>query len=899
MKDYSSTINLPKTDFPMKAELAKREPSTLDFWNKIDIYKKTLEKNKEKNFFILHDGPPYANGHIHLGTALNKILKDTIIKFKSMQNFWSPYIPGWDCHGMPIEHQIFQNMNVEKNQVNLVSFRKKAKAYAEKFISIQREEFKRLGVFADWENPYLTINPLYEKIIIESFGDLYLNGFIYQGIKPIYWCFQCQTALAEAEVEYYDISSDSIYVKFPVKKEYKKKILETEEDISFVIWTTTPWTLPANVAIAVNPEFQYALVKTQKGLFIILDSLVDIVLKKTGLDGEKLTIFKGRQMEGIICRHPFIERDSVVVLADYVSITDGTGCVHTAPGHGEDDYQTGLKYKLPVLSPVDEKGRFTEDVDEFKNMFVFDANKAIIKKLADTGSLLFQENYTHSYPHCWRCKNPVIFRATKQWFLNVDKNNLRTLLEEQINSTKWIPEEIKNRIGSMVKTRPDWCLSRQRLWGVPLPVFYCKNCGKAICTKETINNIMTLIEKNSSDIWFEKETEQLLPLNFLCPFCGNTTFEKEKDILDVWFDSGVSHLAVLKKNPFLKWPATLYLEGSDQHRGWFQSSLIVACAIEKKAPFEKVLTHGFVVDAEGKKMSKSLGNIITPQEIISKYGADVLRLWGLSENYQQDLRISKQIIDHLVVVYRTIRNTIRYLLGNMYDFQSEKDINIDYIYPVDIWVVNRAQKLINDVTRYYEEFSFNKGIQEIFEFCNLDLSSFYLDYLKDRLYTYDKNSIERKTAQKVIYQIFYILIKLLSPVLPFTCEEAYQSLIFNKKETVFLEEWPVVRNYDKNIIEQWGKFLEFRKNVLKMLEEKRTLKEIGSSLQAKVVIRADDNWFEFLNNFQPYLVNLLLVSQVDIEKSEIFKIIIEKTEHKKCQRCWIYHPTVGKDKEFE
>ncbi len=901
MKDYSSTINLPKTEFPMKAELAKREPSILCFWQNMEIYKKILEKNKGKVCFILHDGPPYANGHIHLGTALNKILKDTILKFKELYNFSTPYIPGWDCHGMPIEHQIFQNMKVEKNQVDVISFRKKARVYAEKFISIQREEFKRLGVFADWENPYLTIDPLYEKTIIETFGALYLDGFIYQGVKPIYWCSQCQTALAEAEVEYYDTSSPSIYVKFPVREKYKN-LFDGREDISFLIWTTTPWTLPANVAIAVHPDFDYALVKTEKGLFVIVEPLVKTVLEKTGLKGEKIKTFKGKQMEGIVCRHPFIERDSIVVLANYVSISDGTGCVHTAPGHGYEDYQTGLKYKLPILSPVDEKGRFTDEVAEFKKMPVFDANKSIVKKLADTGFLIFEENYTHSYPHCWRCKNPVIFRATKQWFLNIDKDGLRELMKEQINTTQWIPEEVKNRIGSMVETRPDWCLSRQRLWGVPLPVFYCKNCGKPICTRETINNTMNLVEKHGSDVWFEKEAGQLLPEKFLCPFCKGADFEKEKDILDVWFDSGVSHAAVLKSRPFLKWPANLYLEGSDQHRGWFQTSLITACALEKRAPFEKVLTHGFVVDAEGRKMSKSLGNAITPQEIISKYGADILRLWALSENYQQDLRISQQIIDHLVVVYRTTRNTIRYLLGNVHDFNPKIYMDIDYTFEVDRWAVNKTQKLVNDVTDYYERFLFNKGVQEIFDFCNLDLSAFYLDYLKDRLYTYGKDSSERRTAQKVLYEILFVIIKLLSPVLSFTCEEAYQLIPFDKKESVFLEEWPTVKDYDKKIIEQWDKFLDFRKNVLKMLEEKRIAKEIGSSLQAKIDIMIGTDGYEFLNHFQPYLANLLLVSEVNVEKSETsksFDIVIKKTSNNKCARCWIYHPTVGKNHKFE
>ncbi|MCM8789330.1 MAG: isoleucine--tRNA ligase, partial [Candidatus Omnitrophica bacterium] len=606
-KNYSETVLLPKTDFPMKADLVRREPQILEKWQSLDIYEKILKKNSGGKSFILHDGPPYANGHIHLGTALNKILKDTVVKIKSLQGFFTPYVPGWDCHGMPIEHQVFQQMQIkDKNAVDIIAFRKKAYDYAMKFMGIQREEFKRLGVFGDWENPYLTLNPIYEKTIVESFGRLFVNGYVIQRYKPIYWCWHCQTALAEAEVEYWEETSPSVYVKFPVKK--FSVDFDLPEDTSFLIWTTTPWTLPANVAIAVHPELDYSLIKTMAGHFIVTEKLSDIICKKLGWRCEKMACFKGKQFESTICHHPFVERESVVVLADYVSDTEGTGCVHTATGHGEEDYQTGLKYNLDVISPVDERGRFTEEVSEWKGLLVFDADPLIVENLSKRDIILHSEPYQHSYPHCWRCKKPVIFRATKQWFLKIDHNNLRQLLQNEIEKTHWIPEEGKSRISSMVALRPDWCLSRQRLWGVALPVFYCEKCGKPVCNEQTISRVAELVGRYGSNIWFEKEEKDLLPEDFACSHCNSKgPFRKEKDILDVWFDSGVSHLGALKNHPQLKWPADMYLEGSDQHRGWFQTSLITSCAIEKKAPFSTVVTHGFVVDAEGRKMSKSLG----------------------------------------------------------------------------------------------------------------------------------------------------------------------------------------------------------------------------------------------------------------------------------------------------
>ncbi|MGC8804638.1 MAG: isoleucine--tRNA ligase [Candidatus Ratteibacteria bacterium] len=894
--NYSETVLLPKTAFPMKADLAKREPQLLEKWKNLDIYRKILEKNKNSQSFILHDGPPYANGHIHIGTALNKILKDTVVKFKSLQGFFSPFVPGWDCHGMPIEHQVFQQMKLkDKNAVDIISFRKKAHDYAMKFMAIQREEFKRLGVFGDWGKPYLTLNPMYEKTIVESFGKLFTRGYIIQRFKPIYWCWHCQTALAEAEVEYWDETSPSVYVRFPVKRFSAGQLPEYS---FFLIWTTTPWTLPANVAIAVHPELDYCLIKTQAGHFILAATLVDTVCEKLNWKYERIATFKGRNLEHTVCSHPFVERDSPVVLADYVSAEEGTGCVHTATGHGEEDYQTGLRYNLPVISPVDERGRFTEEVPEWKGMLVFEADPLIVDSLSKKHIILHSENYQHSYPHCWRCKKSVIFRATKQWFLKIDHQNLRELLQSEIQKTKWIPEDGQSRISSMVTLRPDWCLSRQRLWGVSLPIFYCEKCETAICNEETISRISSLVEKFGSDVWFERSVEELLPENFICPNCHQAgPFRKEKDILDVWFDSGVSHLAVLKNDPQLKWPAELYLEGSDQHRGWFQTSLITSCAIEKHAPFKTVLTHGFVVDAEGRKMSKSLGNVITPEQIINQYGADILRLWAVSENYQQDMRISQQIIDHLVIVYRTFRNTMRFILGNISDYDVQVQVQESELLEVDRWAIARLNQLIKDVTGYYEACLFHKGINEIFDFCNIDMSSFYLDYLKDRLYTHGKNSCTRRAAQQVLYQVLSSLVIMLAPVLSFTCEEAYSFIPFKKQESVFLEHWPETKAPDNNLLERWLKFFEFRKLVLKQIEQQRAQGKIGSSLETTIFVKANQQYREFLESFQPHLPNLLMIAEVYIENGDDLEVKAEKTNLPKCARCWIHHRTVGFSKQ--
>jgi len=892
--DYSKTVYLPKTDFPMKGNLSQKEPEILSFWEKKDIYKKILKKNEGKQVFILHDGPPYANGHIHLGTALNKILKDIVVKYKSLNGFYSPFKPGWDCHGMPIEHQIFKETGKRKNEVDILEFRKKAEEYAKKYAEIQKEEFKRLGIFANWETPYLTLSPDYEGEIIKTFGRLSLLGYIYQTYKPIFWCINCETALAEAEIEYYEKKSPSIFVKFKIIDD---KNLNLGENSYFLIWTTTPWTLPGNTGIMVHPEFDYIVLENDGEKLIIAEKREEEIFKIIGKQLQVIKKIKGSDLEGIICKNPLLDRKSRVVTAEFVSGEEGTGCVHTAPGHGEEDYYVGIKKGLEIISPVNEKGEFTEEIEEFKGMNVFKADNLIIENLKNNGYLFHKGEITHSYPHCWRCKKPVIYRSTKQWFLKIDHNNLRENMLNNIKRVKWIPPEGENRISSMVSLRPDWCLSRQRLWGVFIPVFYCNGCNKSIITEETIERIYNLVKSYGSNIWIIKTEKELLPEGFKCPYCSGESFRKEMDILDVWFDSGVSHVAVLKEENSLRWPSDLYLEGSDQHRGWFQTSLITSCGLFNEPPYKTVLTHGFVVDGEGRKMSKSLGNVITPDEIIKNYGAEILRLWSVFENYQQDIRISENIIKNIVNGYRVIRNTIRFLLGNLYDFSPEMEVKYEDLFEVDKWAIEKLKELKRKVTQYYENYAFNKVYEEVYNFCNIILSSFYLDYLKDRLYTYGKKSLERVSAQTVLNKILLNLLILIAPILSFTAEEAYQLIPYKKKESIFLENWPELKNEDIDLLNRWDKFFEIRKIVLKKLEEKREGKIIGSSLEAKVIIKCDKETSEFLKSFYK-LHTLFIVSEVEIINGENLNVEVEKTKNKKCERCWVYFPDVGEDKEF-
>jgi len=907
--DYKNTLNLPQTKFSMKADLPKREPVFLKAWQDMDLYQLIRKKSKGKSKYILHDGPPYANGDIHIGHALNKTLKDIIVKYKTMQDFDSAYVPGWDCHGLPVEHQLFKELGINKYQISQLEFRKKAYDYALRYVAIQKEQFIRLGVFGDWQNPYLTLMPDYEESIINAFGALVEKGYIYRGLKPVNWCFKCETALAEAEVEYEEHVSASIYVKFKLDetKDYPK-------DSYLLIWTTTPWTLFANVAVAVHPDLVYSYIKTDKGNLIIARGLLSQVLAETGIDKyEAIKEIKGRDLEGFVYNHPFVLRKGCVVLADYVSKEEGTGLVHTAPGHGSDDYLTGLKYKLDILMPVDDKGNFDATAGEFKGLNVYDANKLIIEKLQKLGALLFNTQLQHSYPHCWRCKNPIIFRATKQWFLNIDHKDLRKRLLKAIEKDiAWVPATGRERIRAMVDLRPDWCLSRQRYWGVPIPAVRCLDCDEVLLDPEVISSVAKRVLKEGSDVWFKEDVKVFLPEKFTCPECKGNRFIRCEDILDVWLDSGVSHQAVLKKRKDLGFPCALYLEGSDQHRGWFQSSLIPAMCIDEKSPFKSVLTHGFVVDGLGRKMSKSLGNVISPQDIIKDYGADILRLWVASSDYNEDIRISPEILSRLSEAYRKIRNTARFILSNLYDFNPDTDkVKYEALRSIDKFILCKANSLLKAVKAAYESFSFYFSYQYIYNFCNQELSMYYLDMVKGRLYTFAANSQERRAAQTTVYEILNVLVILMAPILTFSAEEIWQHMPKEKKSSpipsVHLLDWPEEVPYghlvDTFISEPMTDIWNLVPDAAKALEELRSRGEIGSSFDAKInLLTNNPKRYKFLQSLKADLAEIFKVSQVEIEldrnaPADIPVITVSKAEGIKCVRCWNYSVSVGNNKD--
>jgi len=917
--DYQKSLNLPQTDFAMKAGLAQKEPLMLARWQKDKLYESIRQKSKGAKPFILHDGPPYANGHIHIGHALNKILKDMIVKYKTMKGFDALYIPGWDCHGLPIEHQLLKDMKATKSDFDTLVFRKKANDYAMKFVGVQREEFKRLGIFAQWEDPYLTLNPGYEYWILKSLAKLTQKGYVYRSLKPVNWCFSCETALAEAEVEHENKESPTVFVKFQIENPDVLGIT-TNKKVSLLVWTTTPWTLLANVAVAANPDFSYVCVDTAREILILEKSLSRTVMSKADDNGpyplgayQILKEVKGLDLTKLTYVHPFGKKEHCpVVVADYVTKEDGTGLVHTAPGHGQDDYQTGLRNNLPVLMPVNSKGVFTEEGAPFAGQFVFKANEQIIANLDERGLLFMRENIQHSYPHCWRCKNPIIFRATEQWFLNIDHDQLRGRLRKSIETqVEWIPVAGRERILGMVNTRPDWCLSRQRLWGVPIPALTCQGCRREQkLFVEVIEHVANLVKAHGSDIWFEKDIKDLIPSGFKCPDCGGNDFQKTQDILDVWFDSGVSHQAVFHEMIKSPLPADLYLEGSDQHRGWFQSSLIPSVAMDGQAPYKQVLTHGFVVDGAGRKMSKSLGNVVKPQEIIDTYGADILRLWVAASSYNEDVRVSKEIVDRLVDAYRKIRNTLRYLLGNLHGFEPDKHLlDYDRLLELDRWALNRLALTIEAMDQGYERYDFVQVFKSVYSFCNEDLSSIYLDILKDRLYTCPASSQERLSAQTVLYYILDALIRILAPVMSFTAEE---TLEFSPKRgsdkpiSVHVLNWPQIDNrwISPEIEEKFKVLLELRGFVLKALDEQRKSGKIGSGLQAKVVIStASGRDYQYFSSFKD-LASIFIVSQVELKQvssvvvplSEYFgqtEVHIYPADGIKCARCWNWRPDVG------
>jgi isoleucyl-tRNA synthetase len=934
--DYKATLNLPKTDFPMKANLPQREPELLASWEKERLYEQIQEAGKGRPLYVLHDGPPYANGRIHIGHALNKILKDIIVKSKTMAGYQVPYVPGWDCHGLPIEHQVLKELGDKKKTLDTPAIRRLCREYAEKFCTIQREEFQRLGILGDWQHPYLTMNPGYEATIIREFGKFVERGGVYKGLKPVLWCTVDQTALAEAEVEYEDHTSPSIYVKFPLVTS-PTVLSQTFPGISFplgiksvsvVIWTTTPWTLPANQAVCLHGEIDYAFVQVGDEVLIVAETLFENVVKACKLEGARVFgVKKGREgFEGIETQRPLTTGLSPILLGDFVTLDQGTGCVHIAPGHGMEDYILVLEHnatassgeKLEILAPVDNGGRFTDVVKEFAGQHVLKANPKIVEFLQANGRLLGHGSLNHSYPHCWRCKNPVIFRATEQWFVSMETNELRKEALAEIERVRWIPAYGRDRINGMIENRPDWCLSRQRVWGVPIPGFTCMGCRSVLADPTVIEHLATLIESKGADVWFEQSAADLLPKGTTCSKCGGTVFEKERDILDVWFESGVSYAAVLKARKW--WPADLYLEGSDQHRGWFHSALLAGVVTDHRAPYKAVLTHGFVLDGQGKKMSKSAGNVVAPQDVIKQSGAEILRLWVSAQDYRDDVRISQEILNQLVEVYRKIRNTCRFMLSNLYDFNPDVHrVPFDQLPELDRWALLKLHNLVETVKKSYEEFDFRQIIHELDYFCAVYMSAVYLDILKDRLYTFRADSLLRRGSQTVLFDIVVALAKLMAPMLSFTAEEIWRTLPeFQRKlektiralegrssASVHLSQFPEVlpQWQDIGLAQRWEQLLEVKVAAQAALEDQRREKVIGSSLEADIQIHANPEKYEFLKQYETDLSTFLIVSRVEVRKvhnlplKPDFLVVVSKSKSQKCERCWNYRPAVGTVKD--
>jgi isoleucyl-tRNA synthetase len=921
--DYRATLNLPQTNFKMKANLSQKEPEFLKQWEKDDLYGQIQAATKNKPLYILHDGPPYANGHIHLGTAFNKVLKDIILKSKRMAGFHCPYVPGWDCHGLPIEHNVDKELGEKKKNIPILSKRGACRKYAEKWIKIQKNEFKRLGVFGDWENPYLTINYGYEASIAREFNRFLLSDGVIQSKKPVYWCSSCGTALAEAEVEYHDHGSPSIYVKFPLLDDLGGVVPELAQDkldnkkIYALIWTTTPWTLPANLAVAFHPDYTYGAVAVGNDIWIMAEDLIEQAFSDFGEDVvgnnyEVLATFSARDIEGMKCKHPFMERESLIILANYVTLETGTGIVHTAPGHGREDYISGLQYNLPILSPVDNEGFFTDEAGPYEGLFIYDANKRINEDLQKTGFLVKETGITHSYPHCWRCKKPVIFRATEQWFISMDNNNLREKALQEIKKVAWTPRWGMERIFGMVEVRPDWCLSRQRTWGVPLTVFTCEGCGEVLKDEAVAEKVVSIFLEEGADAWFKYDASFFIDETCSCKNCAGKTFIKENDILDVWFDSGVSYAAVLEEREELQAPADLYLEGSDQHRGWFQSSLLASVGTRGVPPYKGVLTHGFVVDGQGKKMSKSVGNVIAPEEVIKKYGAEILRLWVASEDYRDDIKISDEILKQLSDAYRKIRNTIRYFLGNLYDFDPATDrVAYSEMEELDRWAIHQFELFKNRAKKAYADFEFHIVFHGLHQFCGVTMSAFYLDIIKDRLYTTLPASKERKAAQTVLFDILSGLLCLMAPVMSFTAAEVWEHLPRirdneNQNGNVFMQEFPaeIAEAIDPELDHKWQRLLEVRSEITKALEGARRDKIIGHPLEAKVMVNATGSLADFLADKWDTLKMISIVSELSqteylSEETYVSEVLpelhleVKPASGEKCERCWLRSETVG------
>jgi len=908
--DYKTTLNLPQTGFPMRANLTQREPEILSRWETGQLYRKMVERRRNNPKFVLHDGPPYANGHIHIGHALNKLLKDIIVKYRGMSGAWAEFVPGWDCHGLPVEHQVDKSLGKKKEAITTAEKRRLCREYAAKFIDIQREEFRRLGVLGDWENPYRTMTYDYEAGILREFGRFVETGAVYKGTKPVYWCLTCRTALAEAEVEYADHTSPSIYVKFPFADppEMIHPSLAGKK-VSFVIWTTTPWTIPANLAIALHPEYPYVALSANGEVYVVAEGLAERFVREVGLPGPKrLATFGAAHLARLRCRHPFLGRDSLLVLGTYVTLDAGTGCVHTAPGHGREDYETGLAYGLTIYAPLDDDGRFTPDVPFFGGMQVFEANPRVTEKIAEAGALLRQDRVTHSYPHCWRCKQPVIFRATKQWFISMDRTGLRGKALAEIRKVTWIPGWGQERIEGMIANRPDWCISRQRAWGVPIAIFRCESCGHHLLDRNLIDHVAAFFEAEGADAWFQREVPDLLPPGTSCPSCNGATFGKETDILDVWFDSGVSYACVCEGKENLGVPVDLYLEGSDQHRGWFHSSLLAAVGTRGFAPYRAVLTHGFVVDGKGEAMHKSRGNVVAPEEIIRKHGAEILRLWVAAEDYRDDIRISNDILDRLTEAYRKIRNTIRYLLGNLHDFRPGRDeVPHERMEEMDRYALVLFHRLAGKVRKAYDDYEFHVIFHSVNNFCSVDMSSFYLNALKDRLYCSRADDPARRSGQAALFEIGRGLLSLIAPVLSFTAEEAwgYLPAFSGKPESVFLTDMPEPEDLPggDEIAARWERILAVRAEIAQPLEAARKEKRIGSDQDALVTVSPGP----FSDLFESHLREIrevLIVSGLAVGsvsgpgayRSSAFPGLaarVEKAPWGKCERCWNHTAEVG------
>ncbi len=928
-RDYKATLNLPRTEFQMKARLSESEPRMLARWEEADLYGKIMAAGKGRKKFILHDGPPYANGHIHMGHALNKILKDIIVKSFFMSGHATDYVPGWDCHGLPIELQVERQLKKEKGRDALASkleIRKRCRAYAGEFVEIQKAEFKRLGVFGLWDEPYLTMNYSYQAAIMRELGRFHEKGLVYKGKKPVHWCASCRTALAEAEVEYADKKSPSVYVAFPLDKaelEEKLDVKIDDEKVAIIIWTTTPWTLPANLAIAMHPDLDYVLASFQGTSYMFAEGLLEGVAKVLGVEKDELKIikkFRYPEIEGLKARHPFIDRDSPILPGEHVTLEAGTGCVHTAPGHGQDDYELGLKHGLEVFAPVDDAGKFTAEVPEFTGQFVFKANEAIIELLMEKGALLGREDISHSYPHCWRCKRPIIFRATAQWFVSMEAGGLREKALKAIKEEiQWVPAWGMERIYKMIEARPDWCLSRQRTWGVPIPALRCLSCETSFLHPPLIEGLARAFESEGADIWFERGLKDLPGgAGLKCPECGSEDLAKEEDILDVWFDSGVSFAAVLEKRPNLDFPAGLYLEGSDQHRGWFHSALLTSMGTRGVPPYRAALTHGFVVDGKGKKMSKTTGNVIAPESIIKRYGAEVLRLWVAAEDYRDDIRISEEILKRLSEAYRRIRNTFRYILGNLYDFEPQEDaLPYSELTELDQLTLGRLAGLTGTIREAYERFEFHRVYHSLHNFCAVDLSAFYLDAIKDRLYTARSGSRERRAAQTTIYLVLDYLVRLAAPILVFTTEEAWGHMPGKREESVHLSDLPAPPPewVDSGLAHRWDELLKIKAEVSKALEGARKDRIIGHPLDAMVIITPAPGMEDILEGREKALEEVLVVSHLKVlgtgekpealagEAASLFEstllpglsVQVKRADGNKCERCWRYSPTVGEE----